>query len=134
MKMRSATLQTIDSMARHRVVVAVGSLAEHSSLMWRVTTARSGANHLSSVANFRRSTSKKLKIKLTLLFGPDWLSVSGAFSTAKRLPSGCTSKLGKTPTSVNWPADQSCGLSAWKESPEALYVATMILLSGQRVR
>src|SRR5215469_1776652 len=98
------------------------------------TTARSGANHLPSVGNFRRSTSKKLKIKLTLLFGPDWLSESGAFSTAKRLPSGCTSKLGKTPRSVNWPGDHSRGLSAWKESPEALYVATMILLSGQRVR
>src|SRR6516162_10859362 len=30
----------------------------------------------------------------------------------------------------NWPGDQSCGLSAWKESPETLYVAAMILLSG----
>src|SRR5215469_5646697 len=77
-------------------------------------------NHLLSVGNFRRSTSKKSKIKLTLLFGLGWLSVPGAFSTAKRLPSGCTSKLGKTPRSVNWPGDQGRGLSAWKESPEAL--------------
>src|SRR5215469_2264439 len=84
------------------------------------TTARSGANHLLSDGNFRRSTSKKSKIKLTLLFGLGWLSVPGAFSTAKRLPSGCTSKLGKTPRSVNWPGDQGRGLSAWKESPEAL--------------
>src|ERR1700675_1524648 len=42
--------------------------------------------------SLRRSSSKKLKMKLTL-FTAAVCSVPGAFSTAKRLPSGCRSKL-----------------------------------------
>jgi hypothetical protein len=42
--------------------------------------------------SLRRSSSKKLKMKLTL-FTAAVCSVPGAFNTAKRLPSGCRSKL-----------------------------------------
>jgi hypothetical protein len=45
--------------------------------------------------------------------------VSGTFNTAKRLPSGCKSKLETPPgKSVNWPGDQSWGLPAGKVSAE----------------
>jgi PIN domain nuclease of toxin-antitoxin system len=69
-----------------------------------------------NVASVLRS---KLKMKLTL----STLRTSpvlGAFSTAKRLPSGCRSKFEENPRLVNWPGDQSHSLSAWKESAEAL--------------
>jgi hypothetical protein len=57
--------------------------------------------------SLRRSSSKKLKMQLTLLTA-GICSVPGTFSTAKRLPSGCKSKLGlPSPRSVNWPGDQS---------------------------
>src|ERR1700730_1459927 len=69
--------------------------------------------------SLRRSSSKKLKMKLSL-FSAGLRSVSGAFSTAKRLPSGCKSKLNSALWLVNWPGDQSCGLSAWKESAEVV--------------
>src|SRR3989304_2640335 len=75
--------------------------------------------------SLRRSSSKKLKMKLTL-FTAAVSSAPGAFNTAKRLPSGCKSKLEMPPPrvaedgSVNWPGDQSCGLSARKETPEAV--------------
>src|SRR5216684_1036897 len=73
----------------------------------------------------RRISSKKLKMKLTLLTAlaspaTESFSTAESFSTTKRLPSGCTSKFEAGPRLVNWPGDQSCGLSAWKESPEAV--------------
>src|SRR6266850_6311996 len=73
----------------------------------------------------RRSSSKKFKMKLTLLTAlaspaTESFSTAESFSTTKRLPSGCTSKFEAPPRLVNWPGDQSWGLSAWKESPEAV--------------
>src|SRR5216684_207468 len=60
--------------------------------------------------NLRRSSSKKLKMKLTL-FTAEFCSVPEVFSTAKRLPSGCRSKAEvPSPGSLNWPGDQSWGL------------------------
>src|ERR1700682_1889310 len=80
----------------------------------------------------RRSSSKKSRMKLTLLTGEVSPVEAGAFNTAKRLPSGCTSKFEYGPRPVNWPGDQSWGLSAWKESPVVVKAATMILLSVVR--
>src|SRR6266849_4124661 len=75
---------------------------------------RSCGGHFAPCGKLRRSSSKKLKMKLTL-FTAAVCSVTGAFNTAKRLPSGCRPKLGlPSPRSVNWPGDQSWGLSAWK--------------------
>src|ERR1700676_472791 len=66
----------------------------------------------------RRSSSKKLKMKLTLVtaeVGP----ASGALRTATRLPSGCTSyPVNCKPRIEKRPGDQGRGLSPWKESPE----------------
>src|SRR5882762_4420857 len=66
-----------------------------------------------------RSSSKKLKMKQTLLTALA-SPATESFSTAKRLPSGCTSKFEYGPRPVNWPGDQSWGLLAWKESPVAV--------------
>jgi hypothetical protein len=49
-------------------------------------------DHFVPGGSLRRSSSKKLKMKLTL-FTAAFCSAPGAFNTAKRLPSGCRSKL-----------------------------------------
>ena len=48
---------------------------------------------------FRRISSKKSKMKLTLLI--EGISASGVFITMTRLPSGCTSKFRFGPRAVN---------------------------------
>src|ERR1700730_3625458 len=77
---------------------------------------RAGLCQFFPAGTLRRSSSTKLKKKVTLLTGA-FSTPLGAFNTTSRLPSGCKSKVEVGPPLPNWLGDQSPASPAPKESP-----------------
>src|SRR4029077_12727507 len=82
----------------------------------------------------RRSSSKKLNRKVIWVGGFCSSIASGGNRMAKFLPSGEMSRLEAVPDSGSRLSDHTRGLSARKESPFAVYVATMIRPSAARYK